>query len=433
MDQIVKTLNAGQEAAAEGFFKFLFSDDKEMILSGPGGVGKTFLMGHMIDEILPRYYETCELMGIDPEYDDVQMTATTNKAAEVLSLSTGRPTDTVHAFMNLKVTDDFDTGTSKLSRTTAWQVYHRKIIFVDESSMIDTGLREEILGGTIKCKIVYVGDHCQMAPIKEPISPIYNARLPFFELTEPMRNAGQPALQKLCLQYRKAVEEGVFPDIQLTPGVVDHLSDEEMQAEIDTVFLDTKPDARILAYQNSRVIDYNTYIRQIRQLPPRFQKGEFLINNSAIKLKKTMLKVEDEVEIYDISSHSEMVEIETNVELEVMHCTLRTKLGDMLYNVPIPVDHDHYRNLIKYYKRQKRWNRFFFLKNNFPDLRERDASTVYKAQGSTCKTVYIDLTDISKCHNPNQVARMLYVAVSRATTRVAFYGQLALKYGSIVF
>ena len=40
-----RTLNPGQQAAADGFFEFLMSKERYMILSGAGGYGKTFLMG----------------------------------------------------------------------------------------------------------------------------------------------------------------------------------------------------------------------------------------------------------------------------------------------------------------------------------------------------------------------------------------------------
>lgn len=58
------SLNEGQQAAADGFFQFLFDKGSELIISGPGGVGKTFLMGHLIDEIMPRYEDTLSLIHI---------------------------------------------------------------------------------------------------------------------------------------------------------------------------------------------------------------------------------------------------------------------------------------------------------------------------------------------------------------------------------
>lgn len=424
-------LNQGQQAAAEGFFEFLFGPGKELNISGPGGVGKTFLMGHLIDEILPQYFDACQLTGIQPEYHDVIMTATTNKAAEVLSQNTGRPAGTIHSFMNLKVVDDYTTGKSNITKTNEWQVYHKKIIFVDEGSMIDHGLRELILEGTIKSKIIYVGDHCQLAPIGETMASIYTSGLPFFELTEPMRNAGQPALQALCSQLRQTVETGVFNDIQLVPGVIDLLDDEQMEAELRQNFADPEFNGRILTYTNQRAIDYNTFIREVRGLPEQFQQGEILVNNSAIRLGKAMLSVEAEVEIIELSE-IEKVEITDDVQLDVRFATLMNHRGEMFYGVKLPADREHFDALIKYFKKMKNWNRFYFLKNNFPDLRQRDACTTYKAQGSTYEVAYIDLTDLSKCHNPAQFSRLLYVGGTRPTTRIVFYGRLAPKYGRLI-
>ncbi len=75
---------------------------------------------------------------------------------------------------------------------------------------------------------------------------------------------------------------------------------------------------------------------------------------------------------------------------------------------------------------------YFKLKNEYPDLRAADASTVYKAQGSTYDTSFIDVGNIGECNRPDVVARMLYVAVSRARKRVVFYGDLPSKYGHFV-
>lgn len=424
-------LNQGQLAAAEGFFQFLFNDEKEMVISGPGGVGKTFLMGHLIDQILPQYFETCQLMGIPAEYDEVVMTATTNKASEVLGIETGRPSSTVHSFLNLKVTDNYSTGESTLSKTGAWMIHTKKIIFIDECSMIDSALWAMIREGTIKCKIVYVGDHDQLAPIKETLSPIYRQNFTTYYLTEPMRNAGQPALQALCQQMRDTVETGDFYPIKLVPGVIDHLSDEQMEAELRAVFVNQDAGSQILAYTNQRVNDYNAFIREVRALPIQFQQGEYLINNTAIRLKAGMLSVEQEVLIREQSASTSFMEIAPDVQLEVCLCTLENLYGESFYGVPLPVDRAHYDSLVKHYQKTKNWNRYFFLKNTFPDLRQRDAKTVHKAQGSTCDTVYIDLGNLSTCRNPNQTARLFYVAVTRPRSRIAFFGDLAEKYGEL--
>lgn len=414
---------------------FLFSDEREFVISGPGGTGKTHLMSHLIDTIMPQYHETCKMMNIDPAYDGVVMTATTNKAAEVLAQATQRPTETIHSFLNLKVQDDYETGQSKLTKTQNWVVHENKIVFVDECSMEDTPLYRMLHEGTHKCKIIHVGDHCQLAPVMEPISPIYKIpTMPFYALSEQMRNAGQPALMNICNQLRHTVETGQFLPIQIVPGVIDHLNDEQMQLEIANTFTQQTKASRILAYSNRRVMAYNDHIRALRQLPDEYQIGENLINNNSIQLKGGRLSVEEEVTIVTRAPDTELVVIEPddpNAILEVRRCTLRTSIGEEFYNIPIPVNKAHHQAMTKYYGRIKDFSRYFHLKNTYPDLRQRDAATIHKSQGSTYDTVFIDLSNVSECHQPHVVARMLYVAFSRARTRVFLYGTLASKYGGL--
>lgn len=432
MDRLdIAPLNSGQQKASEGFFEFLFGPEKELNISGPGGVGKTHLMGHLIDKVMPEYLQTCKMMGIASEYHEVQMTATTNKAAEVLAEATGRPAETIHSFMNLTLREDFSTGKTYITKGKQWKVHQNKIVFVDEAGMIDTPLRQHILDGTQNCKIVYVGDHCQLGPVMESISPIYRETLPFFELTEPMRT-NNPHLQAINHQLRETVRTGEFHPIRIVPGVIDHLTDGQMEDEIALHFTQQTHEKRILAYKNSRVIQYNEHVRGLRQLPAGFQQGEFLINNNAIRLGNgSMLRVEEEVEIVDQSPVTELEEVADGVELEVQRSTLKNRYGSYYRDVMVPVDREHFTGLIKYYQKQKNWGRYFHLKGQFPDLRQRDAATVHKAQGSTYDTVFIDLGDLSTCHNPNMAARLLYVAFSRARQRVVLYGDLAEKYGGL--
>jgi hypothetical protein len=432
---VTSPLNQGQQAAADGFFAFLLDDAQPYYaISGPGGVGKTHLMSHLIDQVIPQYHQTCRMIGIEPKYDEVHMTATTNKAAEVLAVATGRATSTIHSIMNLKVQDDYTKGVSKLIPTNMWHVHKNKIFFIDECSMIDTPLLQKLKEGTENCKIVFVGDHCQLAPVMEAISPVYRIEMPFYELTEQMRT-NDPALQAVNQQLRETVETGVFHPIQLVPGSIDHLTDEELEAELAARFGTQTMDERILAYTNKRVMLYNDYIRDLRQLPEEYTPGELLVNNSAIQLKRQMLRVEEEVTITRQSEKTETASLgqgATLASIEYRLVDLKSRIGEEILGVRLPVDRTHHSQLLAYYKRLKDWPTFYHLKNNYPDLRQRDAATTHKAQGSTYDAVFIDLEDISTCHQPNTAARMLYVAFSRARTRVFLYGNLAPKYGGLI-
>lgn len=430
-------LNQGQRAAADAFFEYLFDDNQNgFIISGAAGVGKTYLMGYIIDETMKRYDEMCRILGMTPQYTSVNMTATTNKAAEALGNATHRPTSTIHSFLNLKVFDDFETGVSKLQKNPrTWVVHENKIIFIDECSMIDKELFRIIGEGTHKCKIVYVGDHSQLAPVMEKLSPIYQQGYPFFELTEPMRNSGQPALMDICGQLRETVATGIFKPIKVVPGVIDYLDGPAMEQMITNHFMAQNPKERILAYTNKRVIQYNDHIRTMRGLGESLVQGDLLVNNSAITLgtpRGTMLSVEEGITVLRNQGPATVqIDAQHNVDLEIDYVDIQSDLGMIYGSVPVPRDKEHFRKLKNYYKAQKNWERFYYLKNGFPDFRPRDAATVHKSQGSTYETVFIDLADIATCTHADQAARMLYVAFSRPRSRVVLYGNPG-KYGSII-
>lgn len=427
--------NQGQQDAADHFFSFLFAPEKEMGITGPGGVGKTALMGHMTDQVMPQYLDACKMMNITPKYDSVHWTATTNKATEVLSLASGKPASTLASFLNLKVAGDFETGEQKLTKKNSWMVHENTILFVDECSMVDSPLYQLVHEGTLNCKIVWVGDHCQMAPIKEPLSPVYRNGITHIELTQPMRTS-IPELHALNWQLRKTVETGEFQPIKIVPGIIDWFSDQQMEAAIAADFAQQTLNSRILAYTNARVMEFNDHVRGLRGLPDQFTVGELLVSNSAVPLKKYMLSVEEEVEILSINQNPFALTVDQwegqDVDVMYQFADIRTRLGMTFKDVRLPMDRKHFTDTVNWLARRKAWSKMYSLKDAMLDLRQRDASTVYKAQGSTLDTVYIDVSNLSRSNNPSQAARMLYVAASRARKRVVFYGSLSEKYGGLV-
>lgn len=430
------TLNPEQQQAADDLYTFLFNNETEHRISGPGGTGKTRLMSYVINTLIPQYFDACKIMGIKPTFDSSALCATTNKAVDELSRATGLPASTIHSFLGLKVQADYGDGQNKLVRTKGWSPIHNKIIFIDESSMVDTPLKAEINNTTVNCKIVYIGDHCQLKPVKESISPVYAKGAPTSYLTIPMRT-DIPELQALNEQLRETVETGVFKPIQIVPGIIDLLSDEEMEAELAAHFSHQNVEDRILAYSNSRVLNYNDHIRTLRGLPDLITPGENLVNNSATMLSKGMINVETPVFIRDVKPDIEEVILEPAtktklaVTMQVQVLDISTSYDDF-DGVKIPVDKTHYKNLIAHYRKLKAWDKMYHLTERYPDLRQRDAATVHKAQGSTYQTTFIDTANLSTCHQPDTAARLLYVAASRSRKRVVFYGELAQKYGGFI-
>lgn len=415
-----------QQKALDDFFSFMISDATEYHLTGGAGVGKTFTLDLIMTEGMKRYEEACALFNVPQTISTMALTATTNKAAEVLANATKKPAVTIHTHMGFKVTEDYKTGETRITVKPGTMPKTNQLIIIDEASMIDSKLYELLGKYTHNCKFLYVGDHCQMAPVFEKLSKIYDNKQFFSNLIQPIRNAGQPALMDICSQFRETVETGVFKPIVPVPGVIDHVDGPTMEALVNQTFAASNSKARILCFRNAQVKAYNQYIRELRQLPDYFTEGEILVCANAYSSGTSTMNIEMELEV--VKNHlKEEVKAVQGIEFNTYLLDLKKPNGAVI-TVNVPSDQEYFESLIKYFAGQKNWTAYFHLKNNYPDLRPRDASTVYKAQGSTYDMVFVDLDDISRCTHADQVARMLYVAVSRPKNRLILYGNLKPAY-----
>ena len=411
-------LTDDQKAAHAAFTAFMTSDAKEMVISGPAGTGKSTLLRYLMQD--QDHIKIQKLLG-EPPLTNWLLTATTNKAAEVLQGSTGEEASTVHSALKIQVTPDYKTGNVVLRRKNNADVLMDTLLVIDECSMIDAKLDKLIDESTYRCKILYVGDHCQMAPVGEALSPVFQRNTPVV-LKQIVRSQHTPAITHLCNQLRETVETGVFRPIIADPGTIDYLDPDQAQQELRAQFIDGvhgERTARILAYRNEQVIGFNNWIRSEKGLPPNLTEGEWVISNAATCLQDgpQRLRIEQELYLHEVGS-VERLNIDKDASIQVRRVV--TSSGTVL----LAEDPNHVSALLKHYAKAANWPTYFKLKETIADLRPRDAATVYKSQGSTYDTSYVDLRDIGRCTNPNQAARMLYVACSRATHHIRFIGDL---------
>lgn len=435
-------LNKDQQQAANEIFGLIFSNAREHTISGPAGTGKTHLMGYIRNNTLREYSDACRLLGVNPVKYKVALTATTNKATEVLAMATGQAALTIYSFLGLKVNDDYDTGKTIIEKTERFGQIRDTLIFVDEASMVNQELYtfiQQAIGPNTK--VIYLGDHCQLAPVGEELSPVFRNPTRISYLNQPMRNAGQPALMALCSQLRATVETGKFHPIIPVPGVIDYVSPDQAYAFMVNRFAANDPNVRCLAFSNARVQEYNAHIRGIRALPLAVTAGEILVNNTAFHIGGTprspkIIPIEREIMITSVTPKLHTLRPYSpdqsltwqGYEINFMPRASTADVEAVERTAMMPANRDAIRSLMKIMaarsKAARDWRDFFEFKNRIPDFRARDASTVYKAQGSTYDEVFIDLANLSTCWNPDQLARMLYVAVSRAKSRVILFGTL---------
>lgn len=378
-------LNEGQEEAYNKLVDFMFNTEKYFILSGMPGTGKSTLINLIENKLLDMYLDTCKCVGMKPKYDNVAVTATTNSAADNLS-ATSR---TIFSYLNLIVRN------RKLEQRSK-PYSNGDIIIIDEYTMLDDEAWKyvEQLNG---CKIILVGDKDQLLAVSG-MSPAIR-RMPIdFELTEIMRTESTDIL-KVVHAFKALVNNEDPEELDLN-----NLTDVECISpeEFDKLICDPNfsfVDSRIITHTNQKSIECNQFIRAARGLPEHFTVGETVSNNSYRAIGNRSFKTDGEFQILEVNPiiYKDLPE---NGEGYLNTYTVRHAGGiDTVIHGP-----DKYKHF---------------------DLRSRYSSTVYKAQGRSFETIYIDLTGFPENISREVLVRSLYVGASRARKKVVFIGELS--------
>lgn len=423
----MSTLNKEQRDAFADVLNFINDPDRKFHrVSGGAGTGKSFFIAKVADDILKHKGPNCPLTS-------VAITATTNKAAAVLKNSMQHrrgDIETIYSFMNLRVHNDITDGSQRVVPTAKWVVHYDTLIIVDEASMVNKVLYDYIDKGTSRtCKILFVGDKNQLAPVKENISPVYSKNHTESLLTQPVRQQNQQALMDLAEMAKDTVLTGKFHRIQEVPGVIDFVNGEQLKGILEREYHTEDAHKRILCYTNARVIDYNLYVRKLRGYTEEYSLGEFLTNNSSAELvDKSRLYTDQVVQVVQRGVEYLDPDIVPGHDIPMIDLEVQDPETLVLYQVKVCADPEDRPEVLKYWQSRKKWDRYFKFRDNVPDLRSVASSTTHKAQGSTYDSVIIDLADIGKSTNAEQSARLQYVALTRPKNRLYIRGQLPERY-----
>jgi len=415
-------LTTDQQHALEEFFSFLCKpNETTWVLEGFSGCGKSTLVRTIIDQ-LPTFMQTARLLDQDFPHYDIELTATTNKAAENLEFITSMGVRTIHSMLGLRVQTEYGSGGgTKLIPKQQEPVLYDTILFIDEASFIDAQLLQFIFQLTERCKIVFIGDPAQLSPVKVTgMPPVFAAKFPTARLSEVVRQRGTGLhpIVDLSTQFRYVVETADWGKVTFKPDGrhVIHMDRDSFNEEVKKEF--TRDgwkyrDSKVLAWTNKRVTEYNHYVNSLAKGTPHFQEGDYAVNNSFVTKNRDSLKTDQLVRI---------TRIEDAEELGVKGKLFQVDGGGEFF---MPDTLQARNDRIKQAKALDDWHVLETIDKQWIDLRQAFACTINKAQGSTYDKVYIDLDDVRRCNTGDQIARMMYVAVSRARHQVFLTGDLA--------
>lgn len=457
-------LTGEQDTALDQMEMFLKSNNRQMLLGGYAGTGKTTIIRMLLD------YAN--------EHDiEVACTAPTNEAVRVIAKSTGRRsfTATIYSLLGLRLVQE-DDRPAKLAAVGESKLADHELVVIDESSMINTDLFniiQEQLAQFSHLKIIYVGDPAQLPPVKDPagatVSPVFKLDRNSWAILKEVQRCtdNNPIIQMVT-----AIRE----NIKSPHDVFEHVSQYNEESGVGIKFINSKPKeikdgfvnrtvyvndefmemmfsdfdndefkedtnfVRALAYTNHRVDELNTKIRKhlYGNDVASFIPDEVLLVDEPIMHRGQW---GDEGIAYTVGErlviHS--VELAEDDDYGLKYWKMRVENYEAPYKqrtkMTIQVVHKNFveeKNIIqsrlaaeakekvKYVKNKGiAWREFFAFKNRFSSVKYIYATTVHKAQGSTFKNVYVDDRDMNILRwSHTERNKLKYVAFTRASHKL---------------
>lgn len=384
------TLSADQKIALAVIQDALAAGDRELILIGPAGSGKTTLMRAVID-----WAEKTRV---------VALMAPTGKAASRLRDLTGRPASTIHRLLYEKALNDAEGNLVFMDvRAVAPE---GSLVIVDESSMLGKALYVDFMSKmSAGVQVLFVGDTEQLPPVKDDAGPRLDR--PTTLLTQVHRQALESPIIRMATAVRLGQRWTAAAKLELDNPDID-LDCED--AAVDWLIERRKAgiDATLLCFSNAVRTELNKAIRTKLKRTEPLEVGDTFIclrNNTTVGLMngdtRTVAAIDDlgdMLRVYWTSpDNGSAIVVPSHMEAGSQLADWRWILEDMpnagYRKEAIPIDYG-------------------------------ECITVHKSQGSQWAEVGIvhcgSLSWFSK-KEPEQYRKLMYTAITRAAKRLAIF------------
>jgi exodeoxyribonuclease-5 len=404
-----------------------------VLLTGFAGTGKSTTIATVIKSLSHKM---------------ITIATPTHKAAAVLSamletngiVSPNVKVTTIHKALG-KRPQRQGGGTMSFSRPTK-EIYG--ILIIDECSMIDAELFDDINQAAPTASIVYVGDPAQLPPTSGNgvLSPVFAAISQRAHLSDIIRQGEDNPIIELSAALRRVMAASAHITVSDVVEMVNEYDKDGVKigmiqkheiADYCSDALKNGLDCRYLAYKNESIDKQTVAIRSMlhgRDVQS-FVIGEpvssltgiqNVINNNH---EGVITAIGEPVLIQGIACLSvtlddnltvnAAIDIKQKKNKELGFFSLFEKLKAQSQ---ITTDFKVKAELLE--KAQEASAQGYMIKDSIAELRPCVASTVHKAQGSTFDVAVVDVADILTMRNRSEALQCLYVAVTRPKTYLIF-------------
>ena len=441
-------LDDAQRKALSDLTSFITSDEHCICLTGSAGTSKSMIASMLYDILADNGYWTAFI-------------APTNKAKLVLESKgmKGREALTIHSLLNLRPNLNvlnFDASQLEFnfldtSFKRSHQVCKYDVLIVDECSMINSDLYDLLLKEYKSSKIVFVGDPKQLYSVKEnkPSKAFSNRTIYLNKIYRHIESCLSKVLNYLRekpLYKFKSISDD-YSNITVCNNIVQMLKKYSYLFKISKDFSDSNL-IKLVSYTNNRINALNKLIREYLGYKEEFVVGEVLTGYDTTNYLG--LKIENSRD-YIITSVNKTKYLELNA------WELGLKSDDSTFKVIVLSKDNSEKNInnLAYrleglrlsavnadknnvYKKRVNalWSKYYDLSESFLttfDLRYDNriikrksldygyCISTHKSQSSQYSIVMIDMENIWRCTNKEELRQLQYVACSRTTSDLIIY------------
>jgi len=311
------------------------------------------------------------------------------------------------------------------------------ILIIDECSMIDAELFDDINNAASFASIVYVGDPAQLPPASGngALSPVFSSIAHRAHLSEVIRQGDGNPIIELSAALRRVMESASHITVSDVIEMVNEYDKDNEKigmiqkgdiAEYCTDAINNGLDCRYLAYRNDTIDKHMKEIRQ--QLHGRDVQG-FVVGEPVTSLTSIQGVINNNHE-------GNITHIGEVTKLHGITCTPVTLDNELTVFAAIDIKEKQNKEIGFFRlfeklkaqaglttdfkakadaleKSQEASAKGYKIRDEIAELRPCVASTVHKAQGSTFDVAIVDVADILTMRNRSEALQCLYVAVTR--------------------
>ena len=434
--------------------QFISSSDLFFSLSGYAGTGKSTIIKNLVE-----YLGNSKI--------DFVLCAPTHKAKGVLKYFTEKEAITIHQLLSLSPNlEIFDLDYKDLlfySNNLAKSLFpYQGVVICDESSMINDNIFKLLCerAEVYSCKIIFIGDVAQLRPVKSN----YNSKVfdveSNFTLKKIYRQSEGVGYGDVLEELRKNVITKFDNKIGENGSLYCYTNMIDLFKQAIPIFQKAIKEqnifeAKILAYTNNRVSALNTKMREI--LFPgneQYYKNEIITcyenisygigefwNSMDYIITKDPIKYDINIpyfsklpafklSLYDYSNNEEST-------ICILDKTIPKNFWDSLANQIEEIRLEAVdAKLRKNRKSSYLWKQYFEMVNSFASpinlyydnrvIKKKSFDygygiTIHRSQGSSINNIFIDMKDVNKCWNEEELRQLQYVALSRSRQNIYIY------------